>query len=273
PHLMPYLAQLADEVPHVVVVADRSGADILIADPVGLVAEESVEGSHQHPLHKTSTEEWSTLHFQHRVENAWAENARDVAAEVAHRVRRLGAELVVVAGDERERTLITDGLAKQLPKGVDAVGVDAGGRAAGSSTEALAGAVHEAVLDRVREQRDQALEKLREAVGRHDGAVTDTPAVCEALRRAQVASIVLRDDPASTAMSWVGPEPLQLGLSADEVEALGVDQPVQDRLDAAIVRALVYSDADLVVSPELPPPARQGVAALLRYTDAATPTG
>jgi len=105
PHLLPYLARRATDVPHVLVVTDRTGADILTA-----AGEHSVEGERQYPLHRTPTADWSERHFQQRVENTWEANARDVATAVARYVKELAAPLVVVAGDVRARSLVADDL-------------------------------------------------------------------------------------------------------------------------------------------------------------------
>ncbi len=88
-------------------------------------------------------------------------------------------------------------------------------------------------------------------MGRHDYAVTGVAAVVEALRKAQIDTLVLSDDPSSTLTAWIGPEPLQLALSREDIDALGVEQPQQDRLDAALVRALAGSAAALL-SPRTP---------------------
>lgn len=96
-------------------------------------------------------------------------------------------------------------------------------------------------------------------------------AVLDALRRAQVDTLVLSDDPSSTAMAWVGPEPLQLGETEDELRAMGVADPQGDRLDAAIVRALAGSAAQILVTPDAHDYLPDGLGAVLRYTDASTP--
>ena len=54
------------------------------------------------------------------------------------------------------------------------------------------------------------------------------------------------DDPSSDAMAWIGPEPVHLALTAEELTELGCREPVQDRLDAALVRAAAGTDASIV---------------------------
>ncbi len=115
------------------------------------------------------------------------------------------------------------------------------------------------------------LARLQQAVGRHDYAVTGIPAVLDALRKAQVDTLVLSDDPSSTATCSIGPDPLLLAGTDAELRDLGVTDIQHDRLDAALVRALAGSSAGLVITPGAHQYVEQGIAALLRYTDASTP--
>jgi hypothetical protein len=101
--------------------------------------------------------------------------------------------------------------------------------------------------------------------------VTGAEAVVAAVRRSQVDTALLVEDPSSTLHAWIGPQPLQLGLVEDELSAMGVPAPQRDRLDAALIRALAGSDASLLTVPPDDATLPGGIAALLRYTDAATP--
>jgi hypothetical protein len=70
----------------------------------------------------------------------------------------------------------------------------------------------------------------------------------------------------------VGSEPLLIGLAAGELAAIGVDDAEQVPADRALLRAAVGSDAAVVVVPRAAMPDDVPVAAVLRYTDAATPS-
>ena len=123
-------------------------------------------GGEQHPIHRTGRDEWSERHFQNRVENTWEANAKDVAAAVTTLVRQQNARLVVVAGDVRVRNLVVGDLASALGARVSVTTVDEGGRAAGSSTEALEAAVHGQVLRQAWRERREVLEHLQQNLGR-----------------------------------------------------------------------------------------------------------
>lgn len=276
PHVMPFLAHTAPQVPHVIVAADRTGADIatvsaLSAAQGGAPTEwDSVSGG-AYPIHRTGRNTWDERQFQNRVENSWADNARTVAGEVAEHVAAIGAEVVVITGDEHARSLLMRDLPHALPSDVELVDSSDGGRGAGASAEALDDAVNDAILRHVWRERRAILERLQQGIGRHDYGLQGIPAVLDALRKSQVDTLILSDDPSSTAMAWVGPEPLQLALTEQELRDLGVAQPQQDRLDAALVRALAGSAAQILITPDAHSYITDGIAALLRYTDASTP--
>lgn len=265
PHVMPYLAQQGPRVPYVVVLADRGGADISTSS--GTTS--TVEGSHDYPRHKTSTVDWSERHFQQRVENNWTANAREVAAVVAESASRAAAAVVVLAGDPRARGLLRTELPTFLDPDVEVVQLSEGSREPGASHHALDEAIEGVLLQVELRERTRVLDRLG-AAGGHGLAVTGVGAVVDAVRRSQVETLVLADDPSSTLHAWIGPQPLQLGLDEEELSAMGVSTPQRDRLDAALVRALAGTDASLLTVPPDDVALPDGIAALLRYTDEGT---
>ncbi|HVU92428.1 MAG TPA: Vms1/Ankzf1 family peptidyl-tRNA hydrolase [Jatrophihabitans sp.] len=265
PRLLPYLGQRTTEIAHLVVVADRGGADLLSVGPGG-AREQTVAGERDYPMHRTAADVWNERHFQHRVENTWESNAQNVADAVAKLIAESPARLVVVAGDVRARNLIAEALGS--PPGVTVRVIEEGGRAAGSSTEALQAAVHDAVLQQVWRDRREVLEHLQQNLGRQEYAVAGVAPVVEALRMSQVDTLVISDDPSSPLTAWVGPEPLQFGLDDGEAEAMGVAEIEHDRLDAALVRAAVGTNARLVITPGGHEYLAEGIGALLRYQTA-----
>jgi hypothetical protein len=86
-----------------------------------------------------------------------------------------------------------------------------------------------------------------------------------ALRAAAVETLLIVDDPSSNAMGWIGPEPGHIALSAEELTELGVREPVQDRLDAALVRAAAGTDAAIVTLVPGQLELTHGLGATLRY--------
>jgi hypothetical protein len=257
-------------VPYVVVLADRTGANVYVNaghSETRLKRDEPelLTGPDQQPIHKTGRDTWSERHFQNRVDNSWAENAQNVADSVNQHVTEVGARLVLVAGDVRARTLVMEAVAERVPSGVDTTETTAGGRADGAALEPIEQAVHDAIL-RIRwRHRRAVLEKLRQGVGRADYAVTGIEPVLDALRNGQVETLVISDDPSSTERAWIGEEPLLLARDREQLGQYGVAEPVQDRLDAALLRAIAGSGADLVITPNAHAYLDDGIGATLRY--------
>jgi hypothetical protein len=272
PHLMPLVAQLAPVVPYVLALVDRVGADVTVHGPGG-ESERSVEGG-TYPIQRTGLGGWAALRYLHRTEDLWERNARQVADVIESGVRRTAARVVILAGDVRAReTLrkVLDEPARDL-----VVELQTGGRAEGIDEEKLREEV-DAVVARAAADADQAVvAQFQEAHGRASAGVGPSFAVAgladtvEALRKAQVETLLVVDDPSSDAEAWVGPDPVHLGLDRSELTALGVSDPVRDRLDAALVRAAAGTDAAVVtLAPgqlDLP----DGVGAVLRYPDPTT---
>lgn len=271
PHVLPYLVDRSTQVPHLIVLIDRTGADVYtVLDDIHS-EQISVDGGAEYPLRKTGRDVWNERAFQNRVENAWETNSKEVAQTISHHLPP-EVRVVLLAGDARARHMVNDELSKVLPQRVKVHQLEHGARAEGASSEALDEAVHSALLHHIWAERHDILARLQQAVGRHDYAVTGISAVLDALRKAQVDTLVLSDDPSSTATASIGPDPLLLANTDAELSDLGVTDVQRDRLDAALVRALAGSGAGLVITPGGHQYVQQGIAALLRYTDASTPT-
>jgi Bacterial archaeo-eukaryotic release factor family 2 len=261
------VAQLGPVVPYVVAAVDRVGADVTVHVPRGTESE-TVQGDDS-DVHKVKVGGWAQDHYQQRSENLWEANARLVADVVEAGVRRVAAQVVVVTGDVRARTALVEALGEHA-RGL-VVQLEHGTRHEGGDEEKLHAGVEEAV-SRVAADQDQAvIDRFGEALGRAGSAVGDVLAVAGlsdtvgALRAAAVETLLVVDDATSDAPAWVGPEPVHLALTADELAELGVREPVQDRLDAALVRAAAGTDAAIVTLAPGQLELTHGLGATLRY--------
>jgi hypothetical protein len=270
PHLMPLIAQLGPVVPYVLAVVDRTGADVTVHGPRGTESE-TVQGD-ETDVHKVKVGGWAQDHYQNRSENLWDANARQVAEVVESGVKRVAAQVVVVAGDVRARTALVDALGEHARSLV--VQLEHGTRHEGGDDEKLQAAVDEAVA-RVAADQDQAvIDRFNQAVGRAASGVDDVLAAAGlsdtvgALRAAQVETLLIVDDPSGDALAWIGPEPVHLALTAEELTELGVREPVQDRLDAALVRAAAGTDASIVTLAPGQLELTHGLGATFRYPTA-----
>lgn len=275
PHLAPLLAQAPATVPHLTVVADRLGADVTAyGESATPVAEDEITGTDHH-VHKVPGGGWAHRRYQQRVEETWERNARQVVDRIDELVREIGAELVVLGGEVRARAALTDALPERLR--AITVQTDTGGRADGAAVEPFTAEVHRLVRQRTLERHADVIADYATELAHGGRAAEGLAAVLRALRQAAVDTLLLVDDPSSDATLWIGPDPIQLATDPAELRALGVDEPEQDRVDAAVVRALVATGASLVVlddeafasevlgGAQVTPP-RDGVGALLRHT-------
>jgi hypothetical protein len=266
PHLLPLLRQLPGRVPHIVVLTDRTGADISYLGMPGQVeVEEEVKGD-TFQIRKFSGGGWAHHRYQHNAENKWVHNAEEVGQHIASMVRRLGPKFVLVAGDVRARQILTDRASDLWSDLV--ISMDEGGRAAGADREPVDVRTAELVAEHEAREVAETVEQV-EAARAHGLAVSGTEAVVEALRKGQVETLLLADDPGEDTL-LVGSSPLELGVDQHDMDALGIHGEIVPA-ERALLAAAVASSAGVVLVPSSAMPDGAPVAAVLRYTDASTP--
>jgi hypothetical protein len=270
PNLLPVLRQLPGRVPHIVVLIDRTGADVTYMGGAGQLHEEheekTIEGGTFH-MRKVKVGGWAHDHWQNSAENQWEANADRVAEEIASYARRLSPTFVLIAGDVRARNILA-GLASDLWKDL-VVTMDEGGRAAGADREPVDRRMGELVAEHEARECAEVLEQVRAAAA-HGLSVTGIGPVVEAMRKNQVEKLVLADD-LGDEMLLVGGSALELGVNQHDMDALGVHGEVV-RADGGLLAAAVATRAGVVVVPRSAMPDDVPVAAVLRYTDASTPS-
>ncbi len=267
PDLMPVLRQMPGRVPHVVALVDRTGGDVTYVGLPGQDGEEeTVQGETFH-IRKVKVGGWAHDHWQNSAEGQWEDNADRVAERIGSIARRFSPRFVLVAGDVRARHILADRASDAWRDLV--VTTDEGGRAAGADREVIDRRAAELVAEHEAHEEADTVEKVQAAAA-HGLAVTGTPSVVEALRKSQVETLVLADQPDDEELR-VGPSPLLLGVEQGDMEALGVQEVHSVPADRALLAAAVASDAGVVVVPRSAMPGDIPVAAVLRYTDDSTP--
>jgi hypothetical protein len=266
PHVMPLVAQRGEQIPWVRVVAGRTGADLTAVSAGGVPRHARVKGGNQFPIRRVKPGAWSQPHFQKAAMMAWKRNAGDAAAATADLAEQIGAQVVVVAGDNHARSMLAGRLPEKWQERV--VQTDAGFRAAGASAEALDDVTAQAVA----EVADRLVAETLDRFGMQEQVGAGLSAVVAALQRGQVENMIIVDDPSSTDRLWIGPDPTDIALDPAELATGSVTEPARVRADAALVRALVGTDAAAtVLGVEEAPDLVDGLGAVLRYVDAATP--
>jgi hypothetical protein len=243
PHLMPLMAQHPPPIPHVRVSATRLGGEIVAIGGSGDGWRDWVAGR-PWPVHKTQVGGWSQDNYQRHAEETWNENAKALAAEVTFAAARVSARHVIVAGDIRARSLLLDHLATPLRE--SAVVVD---EEVTADSQVMAEAADRALADWANRDVRERFEDWGTRLA-HGRAVEGLAPTMAAFREGQVSDVFVADNPSSIAAAWIGPVGSELAAVRDELVDFGVPAPVTDRADAAIVRAVVTTDAELHFLPE-----------------------
>ncbi|MET9016080.1 hypothetical protein ABZX74_35095 [Streptomyces olivaceoviridis] len=257
PDTMPLIVQHAPGIPYLAVHVHYGGRHS--TDATGTVRIEAEVGAW--PLTKVTP----GLRLDEEIPVAdWTRAAGEVGRELEGHARRIDVETVVVAGDVWARGILIRRLPAALRGQVTTV------EGAGESEPGRA--LMEQRLERLFKGRmathDRALLDAFLAERARDGAFTEglAPTV-SALQRGWVKALFLNDHPESPFRLWVGPEPGQLALTAEELHSYGIREISEERADTALARALVGTRAELVVVPEQEQRLSEGVGVLLRYAD------
>ncbi|MEV4272419.1 Vms1/Ankzf1 family peptidyl-tRNA hydrolase [Micromonospora aurantiaca (nom. illeg.)] len=266
PHTMPLVAQRGEQVAWVRVLADRTGADAMAVSAGGVPRRAQVKGGQSRQLRRVQPGGWSQSRYQRAAMEAWHQNAGDAAAATADLAERVGADVVLVAGDVRATGMI----AAQLPERWQDVLVrtDAGARDVGADDTLM----DDITVQTVAEVADRRIAAALDRFGVQEDVGAGLDAVVSALQRNQVDTMLIVDDPSADGELWVGPEPTEIATDPGQLAGMSVADPQRVRADAALLRALIGTDADLtVLAPEEAPELTDGVGAVLRYVDASTP--
>ncbi|WP_030570617.1 baeRF2 domain-containing protein [Streptomyces aureocirculatus] len=250
PRLAPLLELCGQDPVCLVAYIDRTGADFERRGAEGPRDAGGVEGQ-QWPVHRTSTSDWSERHFQLKVENTWEHNAGEIAEALVTAYEESGAEVAVLVGDPRERSVVRE----KLPDAVREATVETehGGRAAGSDSPALEEAIERARRECAARRVEVAMDRFRAGrVGtdRPTDAVEGVPAVVEAAREHRIDTLLLRPGgPDLSRETWVGTEPDQVAVRRGDAQTLGESDPVSVRADDALLRSAAATGADVLLIP------------------------
>jgi hypothetical protein len=267
PDLLPLLAHRPFDLPFLVVQVGREGGGFrgyrLGHAPSGAPEDEQRVQGRTDTLHKVkSGNGWKQSHWQQHTEEIWKQTAGEVAAALEEAVRTTSPRLIVVAGDIRARELLRGELSAATRALVTEVAVDP--RADDASEKALVQHVDLALARLLASRRHDVQDLLRTHEGRGDNeSVSGIGPVVDALQQAQAAVVALdagalgdRTLYALAAAPWVATAPEQ----AAGVEVLGQVPAV-----CALVRAIVLTDAELVLVNAASLPSGAPASALLRW--------
>lgn len=246
PMLAPLLHWAQPVLPHVIVVADRVGADItaVVDDRVETV--EHVDGDTA-VITKVAPGGWSQRRYQQRAENTWERNAAAVADEVAVVARSVGARAVIVAGDERAVGFLREHLPEDVARLLHLS--DHGGRAPGAAEDELEAEVDRVVATLAADATLELLDRFAQRRGQANGAADGPGEVFDALRKALVDVLLIHDDLSDERTAWFDPTTsTSVATEPQTLQDLGLE-PVEARLADVAIWSAVASGGTVRIVP------------------------
>lgn len=261
PYLVPLFRFMERPVQHVAVAADRVEADIRAVDREGNeVARESVTGR-DHPVHKAGGAGPAHYRLQHHTEETVRRNAHDVIERVDTLVRRTGARMLVVAGEEHTRSTLRNALPRRCQE--IAVEVASGPTSAHPDLADYQAEIDRLLAERRTADRDAVVERFTELHGRDRNVVAGLAGVAAALREGRVDTLLVADTIGEDTTVLVGPDVTQVATTRADLPEVA-DELRECRADEALPAAALATGADVVVVEPMPL-LLDGVGALLRY--------
>lgn len=264
PHTAPLLELAGEDPVCVVAYVDRRGAAFELRTALGRQDVGTVTGR-QHPIHRTSTVDWSERHFQLKVENTWEHNAAEIADALTVCQEETRADLLILVGDDRERRAVHERLPRRLHDLVVEAPHGTGSRLLDEDVERLR---EEHVRQRTVREVERFLAAREPGDEGRAGAVEGVPALIEAAREHRIYELLIRPDgPDAHRSVWIGEAPDQLAVRRTDLKILGEQHSWPARADDALIRCAVATGAEalsVTPAPEEHTPAG-GLGALLRW--------
>jgi len=251
--VIPLLSWLWRHPAYVLVVTDRTGADVT-AVPAGAASgpTRAVVGPDDE-IERNAPGGWSQPRYQRRAEDSWLHNAATVADAVTRALRDLHAGLLLVAGDVRAVQLLRDQLPSALRRDVSIRHIP-GGRGNDGSAEIQHEAVAAAVAAYAVERTEAEVRRFTDAGPAR--AVTGVHDTLHALAEGRLDTLLISDDPDDDRIAWYTPT-VRCADTPDQLP-----DAVPGRLPDVAVRAALLTDAMVRV---VPAPLRDGIGGLCRF--------
>jgi len=260
PSLTGVLEHRQTEIPVIIVLADRAGADIVVTGDGGPNRELVVEGEDS-PITKSAPGGWSQRRFQQRVEDSWEHNAGSVVAAVEDLVGPDTLELLVLGGDVRATALIRQGLRTDLQAVTRTIGP---GRARDGSEPIRSRVTERLVNTAVAAETVELLHAFEDQAGHR--AVNGAAGTFAALQQSQVDVLLVHDTDGDERQAYVDVTAGLVALDGRELESMGASAIEAAPLVDVAVFAALTTGASVRVIPAVAA-IDEGLGALLRWAD------
>jgi hypothetical protein len=261
PGLLPIVRWRQSEPTFVVVLTDRTGADLFAVRRGSTELHAEVEGEHD-VIRKVRPGGWSQRRYQQRAEDSWEHNADQVAGALTRFVEQVQPVFVAVAGDVRAVSLLRDSLPKEVDELVHVIEREVRWNGSGDPIPEEARQLAQA---HVREAEDRLLGRFSDEHGQRHEAVEGLERTVEALQRSQVAALLIANGEDDRTL-WFGPDPALLATTDTGLKELGVDSPAEAPASDVLVRAALGTGARIRVL-DRADAVEDGVGAMLRWGD------
>jgi peptide subunit release factor 1 (eRF1) len=263
PSVGPLLEWAQNAIPHVAVLADRAGADLVAftREGEGDVTTAGQGTGNDPDLRKSSPGGWSQRHYQNRAENLWEQNAKAVADQVVNLVDEVDARLVVTAGDVRALGYLREHLPERVASLVREV---EGARSPGGGLDQLADDIVKLVATVSAEDTVGLLRTFKQERDQNDLAAEGIEPTLVALAGARVDTLLVHDDPDDGRMAWFGPAASMVATDPQTLRDMGVDAPEEGRLVDVAIRAALGTGAAVRIVPSAGS-VEDGLGAVLRF--------
>lgn len=247
PYVLPLSRYARPGLRYVVATVDQVNASVTAYDEHGRELDADKVSGRDHPVHQVRGGGSAQYDLRQHTRETIRRNVAEIADDVTKLADRIGAELVVIAGEVQGRRAVHEALPKRLQDITREV-----------THEDVAS---ELVLSTKQRRLDEVLERFNGALGREDGmAVQGLEAVTAALVEGNVETLLISDP--GDAIVFTGDSPTQVAVSEAALRTLGATETHERRADEAIPMAAIAVDADLVyVDSAL----TEGFGAMLRH--------
>ena len=261
PHLLPLIEWGQDNPQHLLVLADRTGADIYTIHPDREAELEVVEGD-KPDIGRTSRGGWSQPRYQRGQTKAWRDNAEIVAAEIMKSIGKEDPSLVLIAGDVEALHLIREHLPEDSRYAFHEID---GSRQL--RLEDVEGELDKAIAAYVGQTTELLLEKFQEERGQQDLAADGKFATLAALRMAQVDTLLISTEGVHGEFWFSRSNPAQAGVEKESLADIGLADLEQAPGTDVLISASIASGGQVRVIPPLSEAhgPKEGVGALLRF--------
>ena len=263
--LLPLLDWSQDRPPYVLVVIDRSGADLTTSAGGDQPAQVTTVEGFDDEIERNAPGGWSQPRYQQRAEDSWRHNAAQVAGAVEKSAASVGAQVLILAGDVRAVQLLT----AQLPITPGTLVYRIAGSRTGDGSQAdRAHQVDEVLRDAAQSQTRRLLDRFQEQLSPGGLAVAGSADTIAALTAGRVETLLISDatSPGLQVEVWFA---ATHEIYPDGAAALTSPGPVRigQLRDVAVRSALLSGARVRIVEHDIPSGPDGGIGALCRFRE------